>query len=299
MEGTPTFAPRNGLYVRLAAGFSQWLRTLNFEPTSQRDMPKMLTEFLDYLERQACHEINQITDSLLVGYLTYLSQRPNRKRAGVLSENYIRKQWQVVRKFSRYLAESGQESFTVSIKIKGRGLQAKQILTQEEIALLYEATGDDTLGIRDRAMLAIYYGCGLRKKEGLELDIADLLLEKDLVYVRKGKGYRERYVPLAGRSKRDLEHYLTFGRPYLVSLKSQQALLVTVNGGRLKSPGERLQQLKRNAKISKTASLHTLRHSIASHLLHSGMSLEQIQRFLGHSSLESTQLYTHILHESL
>ena len=262
-------------------------------------MPKMLTEFLGYLEGNDCTTISQITGSHLTGYLTYLAQRPNQKRPVGLSENYIRKQWQVVRKFSRYLAESGQESFTIAVKIRGVPMPAKPILTQEEITRLYEATGEDVLGLRDRAMLALYYGCGLRKHEGLQLDVADLLLEKDLVYVRKGQGYRERYVPLSGRNKMDLKNYLAYGRPYLAQLKSQQALLLTVNSGRLKSPGERLQQLKAKAGITGPASLHTLRHSIASHLLHSGMKLEQIQRFLGHSSLESTQIYTHIVHDKL
>jgi site-specific recombinase XerD len=145
-------------------------------------------------------------------------------------------------------------------------------------------------------MLALYYGCGLRKNEGVNVNISDILLEKDLVLVRKGKGYKERYVPLGGQNSTDIESYLAYGRPYLVSGRKEEALLLGITGKRFGGNGayERLQKLKLAAGIKKAIGLHTLRHSIASHLLHSGMKLEHIQRFLGHSSLESTQIYTHL-----
>lgn len=290
----------NPLYIRLNAGFSQWLRILNFEPTSQRDMPKMLAEFLEYLEGQNCNHVHEIQETHLKNYLTYLYERPNHKWGGGLSRNYIRKYLQVIKKFSRYLTESGQESFTVKLHIKGKATNIKSILTREEITRLYDAVKDDVLGMRDRAMLALYYGCGLRKNEGVNVNVSDILLEKDLVYVRKGKGYKERYVPLAGSNKTDLENYLHYARPHLINGKKEDALLLSIQGKRLSGDRAyvRLQKLRTDACINKVIGLHTLRHSIATHLLRSGMKLEQIQRFLGHSSLESTQIYTHIIHEA-
>ena len=285
---------KNPLYIRLNAGFAEWLRILNFEHTSQRDMPKMLTEFLEYLEGQNCNHIHEIQEAHLKNYLAYLYERPNRVSGGGLSKNYIRKQVQVIKKFSRYLTESGQESFTVKLRIKGKATNIKSILTTAEITRLYDAVKNNTLGLRDRAMLALYYGCGLRKNEGVNINVRDILLEKDLLYVRKGKGYRERYVPLAGSNKTDLENYLHYARPYLAGNGKEDALLLNIHGKRLRAAANRLRDLKAEAKISKPAGLHTLRHSIASHLLHSGMKLEQIQRFLGHGSLESTQIYTHL-----
>ncbi len=286
----------NQQYTRLHAGFTTWLRILNFEPTSQRDMPKMLTEFLEYLEGQNCNHIHEIQESHLKNYLAWLHERPNRVSGGGLSKNYIRKQIQVIKKFSRYLTESGQESFTIKLRIKGKATNIKSILTTLEITRLYDALADDVLGLRDRAMLSLYYGCGLRKNEGVNVNVSDILLEKDLVYVRKGKGYKERYVPLAGQNKTDLESYLHYSRPYLAGKQKDDALLLGKQGKRLSGTTAygRLQQLKAAAGIKKPAGLHTLRHSIASHLLHSGMKLEQIQRFLGHGSLESTQIYTHL-----
>ena len=291
----------NPLYIRLQAGFSQWLRILNFEPTSPRDMPKILTEFLIWLQDHNCHRPHDIQQEHLKRYMEYLHERPSKTAAGAISVNYIRKHLQVIRKFSRYLTESGQESFTVKLRIKGKSSNVKCILNLAEISSLYEAVKDDALGLRDKAILALYYGCGLRKNEGANINVKDILLDKELVYVRKGKGYKERYVPLAGTGKADLENYILYGRPLLATDKKEDALLLNVNGTRLSGhmAYERLQKLKSIAKIKKPAGLHTLRHSIASHLLHSGMALEQIQRFLGHSSMESTQIYTHLKHEQI
>lgn len=192
---------RNPLYIRLHAGFEQWLRILNFDATSQRDMPVMLKTFLIFLEENDCNSIAGITENHLEHYLHYLSEKPCKTKPGTLSLNYIRTNLQVIRKFARYLAESGQESFSVKVKIKGKATNIKGILTKKEVAKLYGATAETPLGIRDRALLALYYGCGLRKSEGLSLNIEDILLEKELVLVRKGKGYKARYVPLTGSNK--------------------------------------------------------------------------------------------------
>ncbi len=283
--------------MRQQAGFREWLRILNFESSSQRDMPKMLTDFLLFLEDQGCSSPGRVTEGHLTGYLDYLSQRPGKTHEGALSKNYIRKHLQVVRKFARYLSESGQESFEVKVRITGKATRIKSILTRQEVASLYEAATESVLGLRDRALLTLYYGCGLRKSEGLSLNTDDILLEKGLVLVRKGKGYKARYVPLTGSNKKDLEYYLNFSRPYLLGGKKETALLLNVNGKRLKTAFERIQKLRNAAEVKKPVGPHTLRHSIATHLLQSGMPLEQIRRFLGHSSLESTQIYTHIVHE--
>ena len=147
-------------------------------------------------------------------------------------------------------------------------------------------------------MISIYYGCGLRRNEGLNLDVSDILFDKNLVYVRKGKNYKERYVPMTEGVKEELQNYVEYARPTLMKAPVQ-ALFLTVKGNRIGSNAmaERLQMLKEKAEINKEAGLHALRHSIATHLLQSGMELDKIKRFLGHSSLESTQIYTHLKYE--
>jgi site-specific recombinase XerD len=283
---------KNPLYVRQLAGFTQWLRIMNFEPTSRRDMPGMLENFLLFLEAKGCMNAGEIREDLIQTYLNELALRPCKTHAGAWALNYVRKYLQVIRKFSRYLADSGQESFSETIELKGDTAE-RSILAPAEIGQLYAAAGDDLLGLRDKAMLALYYGCGLRKEEGIALNVSDILLEKDLVLVRKGKGYKARFVPLTGKNKETIETYLNYARPYLHADK-EAAFLVGITGKRFKAPQGRLETLRQRTGIKEPFGPHTLRHSIATHLIESGMPLEQVKDFLGHQSLESTQIYTHV-----
>jgi len=130
-------------------------------------------------------------------------------------------------------------------------------------------------------------------------------MQRGLVHVRKGKGSKERYVPVSGRSLEHINEYLRYGRDFLLSTSSfsTEAFFVNQYGTRCSDQALtlRLRRLVKNSGSSslqgKRPSLHTLRHSIATHLLQSGMAIEMIQQFLGHQSLESTQIYTHLANE--
>ena len=285
-------------FLRLQRAFADWLRLLNFEPSTLKNAPTKLQEFLSWLESQGITDITSITRPTITKYFDYLLQRQNQRKGGRLSKNSLRTHLTNLRRFARYLRESGNESFDVSIQITGKLQHIKEIFTRAEIAALYEATGSDTLGLRDRAILAVYYGCGLRRSEGLSLDVKDVLLDRNLLYVRKGKNYKERYVPMKAGVREDLKSYIENARPILLK-QSTHALFLTQYGTRIigQTMIERLQQLKEKAGIDKDAALHSLRHSIATHLLQSGMALEKIKQFLGHNSLESTQIYTHLVND--
>jgi site-specific recombinase XerD len=286
-------------FTRLETAFGKWLRTLNFEPTTVSYNPVRVREFFNWLEKQGITAVTEITKPVVLNYFDYLKSRKNQTRSGKLSKNTLRTHQQSLRRFTRYLRETGQDSFEVDIQLQGSPRNIKTIFTTGEIKALQTACDSDVLGLRDRAMLAVYYGCGLRRNEGLNLDTGDLLLNKNLVYVRKGKNYRERYVPMTEAVKEELQNYVDFARPTLLQSPAK-ALFLSVRGNRLGSNGmaDRFQMLKEKAEIDKEAGLHALRHSIATHLLQSGMELEQIKRFLGHSSLESTQIYTHVAYET-
>ncbi len=282
-------------YIRLETAFRKWLQTLNFEPTTIRDNPLRVRELLSWLENRGVNSIAEVTKPMVLEYFDYLKERKHQNRSGKLSRNTLRTHQQTLRRFTRYLRETGQDSFEVDIQLQGSTRNVKTIFTQAEIKALQNACDSDVLGMRDKAMLAVYYGCGLRRNEGLNLDVNDILFSKNLVYVRKGKNYKERYVPMAEGVKEELQSYVDYARPTLMQSPAK-ALFLTVKGNRLGSNGmaERLQILKEKAELDKEAGLHALRHSIATHLLQSGMELDKIKRFLGHSSLESTQIYTHL-----
>jgi integrase/recombinase XerD len=148
-------------------------------------------------------------------------------------------------------------------------------------------------------MLAVFYGCGLRLQEGASLDLGDVLHDKQMLYVRRGKGYKERYVPIATQPYRDIRDYIEQGRLELLQ-RPCSTLFLDANKGRpihKQSLYLRIKALVRKAAITKEVGTHTLRHSIATHLLQGGMPLERIATFLGHAVLDSTQLYTHLINE--
>jgi integrase/recombinase XerD len=286
-------------YKNIEIRFKDWLRLLNFEPSTIKYAPIKAREFFGWLEGQQIKEIEAVNKPVISNYFDYLKTRQNKKKGGKLSKNYLRTHLTALRKLAKYLRESGQSSFEVDIKLPGSPQNNITIFTKEEIKDLYSACDSDVLGMRDKAMLAVYYGCGLRRNEGVNLDINDILFDKNFVFVRKGKNYKERYVPMSARVKEDLQSYIDFVRPVLIK-SSAKALFLNQYGKRLgsNSMADRLQNLKEKSEIDKDAGLHALRHSIATHLLQSGMELEKIKRFLGHSSLESTQIYTHIANET-
>ena len=131
--------------------------------------------------------------------------------------------------------------------------------------------------------------------------IKDIFFDKERVYVRKGKNYKERFVPINRKNLETLEDYIYEARPEFIHHTESEALFISQQGKRLDgmSMANRLKAITiatENKKIiDKKITLHTLRHSIATHLLQRNVPLESIKHFLGHSSLESTQIYTHIL----
>lgn len=288
--------------VILEGSFEKWLRTLGYAGSTVYGSTRYVNDFFFYLKTLKITELEAINPKILADYYKYLQKRRNKRRTGGLSENYMNSNFNALRRFSRYLQETGRPFFEVSVRIRPDKQTPKIILTTGEIKTLYKACGSDYLGSRDRAILSIYYGSGLRRTEGVNLDVRDILLREKLIFVRKGKNYRERYVPMTSAVMDDLEEYIYQGREYIRSFKKDtnpEAFLLSMQGKRMcgNQVIERIHKLALSAGINKPVGLHTLRHSIATHLLQSGMTLEEVSRFLGHSSLESTQIYTHLANE--
>lgn len=286
-------------HIRLEAGFKEWLSIMGYAETSVYGMPFHVREFLHYLEQETL-SIEELCSSDVETYFMALGRRKKKRHGeGVVSVSYLHKHLQAIKRLSEYLQQTAQLSFEVDVLLSKPIPQVREILTREEIKSLYEVTNGTAMGLRDRAMLSIYYGCGLRRNEGVSLDVEDFLRDQSLLYVRKGKNYKERYVPLSLAVQSDLENYLTYGRLLYEKQSSDRALFLAKGGRRVQGQSMqlRLKALVKQAAIDKQIGLHTLRHSIATHLLSSGMKLYHIARFLGHESLESTQVYTHLMKE--
>jgi len=289
-------------FQHLAENFKQWLETLGYKPHTVSMYYRNTQEFLSFLESGNTNHLKDFKNEQINNYLEHLQHRPNYNKTGNLSPAYINKHITTLRLLSKYLQLSGKANIIIKPELL-KTTETAIYLSKTEIQALYKAAKDENnlYSQRDRAMLSIYYGCGLRASEGAALNINDLLFDKNLLYVRKGKGYRERYVPINKQVKSDLQEYIFNQRNELLNNKKSEALLLGRRGERWSVHGMygRLQYLKNqtnNEELKqKSFGLHILRHSIATHLLQSGMKLEYISSFLGHKSLETTQKYTHLV----
>ncbi|WP_142688500.1 tyrosine-type recombinase/integrase [Chitinophaga polysaccharea] len=288
-------------HVLLCAGFKQWLETVNYAECSVYNLPRYVGGFLYYQEQRGKMGLQQLTAADASSYIDHLKMQTGIRTGRGYSAGHINKYVQALQLFSRYLRETSKSGIGFNLEWLEDSRNKPVWLTVQEIQQLYEATDDSVLGLRDQAILAVFYGCGLRLNEGAGLEVGDVVTDRRLLYVRKGKGYKERYVPMAGGSYEQLRLYIEHGRPQLLQTSSQM-LFIGANKGRgltKQSLYVRIKGLAKKAGLIKNIGTHTLRHSIATHLLQSGMSLEQIQDFLGHEVLDSTQIYTHLVNDML
>ncbi|WP_020533373.1 tyrosine-type recombinase/integrase [Flexithrix dorotheae] len=290
-----TYPLHSSEFKQLQKAFASWLDILGYAESSIYTLPRHVWEFFYYLEnKEGITRIDQITGSEVKGFFAWLYQRGHARHPGQpLSDAYLNKYLQALKLLSRYVRQTGQGVFSFRKGFIRPPQELKNICTQAEITTLYDSCDPDMLGLRDRAMLSVFYACGLRRNEGISLDVRDVLLSNKLLYVRKGKNYKERYVPIGDKVVQDFKRYLTESRPGFYQSHQQKAFFLSKKGQRIngQSLSIRLKRLVEKAGLSKEITLHTLRHSIATHLLENGMKIQQIAHFLGHSSLESTQIY--------
>jgi site-specific recombinase XerD len=306
-------------FKQLETSFLQWLQTLGYSPATIATRKRNIKEFLLYLERCDIATIEQASNYKVQRFVRYLKRRENKLFGSCLMNASINVGISTVNKFFEYLTQSQKIITTISkLEYVEERYKARNILTLQEINALYETTYQQShfsktetkalqtaVSQRDRAMLGIYYGCGLRKSEGTSLNSSDILTERKLIFVRKGKGCKERYVPITANNLNYITEYLQNCRNLLLTKAgaNTEAFFVNQYGNQCSDQAlsDRLDKLVKRSNSSslqsKKPTLHTLRHSIATHLLQQGMDIEMIQQFLGHATLETTQLYTHLLNE--
>lgn len=294
----------------LERSFREWLDILGYSPQAVYQLPNHIRELLYYLEQTGIHHIKQLEVKYVRDFYDHLKHRSNQRKGGGLSNAYLNKYLQALYKFADYLRQSGKLLLPgIGIEWEPDDSEEITVLTPDEIRLLYNATRGynegsllEPFNARDRAILTVYYGCGLRRNEGYHLNLSDINFDRRILRVRKGKNYKERWVPFNKANAEYLQEYVYDWRPLIVRDTRDDAFLISQRGKRMdtQSMALRLKLLQQRTDDiilqEKNVRLHVLRHSIATHLLQNGMELEKIARFLGHSSLESTQIYTHLVH---
>ena len=309
----------NASFRYLEKSFEEWLDVQGYAPSTVYRLPPHVRELLYHLEKEGIQNIQELNIKHIEIYYQKLKERTNQRKGGGLSNGHLNKHIQALRRFTEYLRKVGRLEIP-ELQIRDEETESKIIyLTVDEINLLFKSTYQipekkpntseavlEAIQSRDRAMLAVFYGCGLRRNEGVNLDVGDINFDRSILHVRKGKNYKERLVPISKTNLKYLTEYVYDHRPELTvgrntSRGATEALFIAYTTTK-RMQGQSLFVRLRNMQyqtgdldlLEKEIGLHTLRHSIATHFLQAGMKLESISRFLGHGSLESTQIYTHL-----
>jgi integrase/recombinase XerD len=235
-----------------------------------------------------------IRGDAIIGYVEHL-------RLQQYKDATVARKVAAVKSFFGFLTAEGliEADPTENLKSPQVGKSLPKALTVEEVDELLEqpARRNTPEARRDKAMLELLYATGLRVTELVSLDLADVALESDPVTVRcVGKGERERVLPLHQRPIDELRQYIFHVRPRLVRNRRESALFVNRRGERLTRQGFWLilKNYAREAGLDKAITPHTLRHTYATHMLSGGMPLRNVQDALGHASISTTQIYTHL-----
>lgn len=276
-------------YIELVKGWSQRTR----EAYCQELKP-----FFAYLERQGVTQLGRLTRSHLEGYRLELSQLQFQGKP--ITAKTQQAKLCAVKSFVKFLYRENFLLLDVGAEFEvpsgPRGLP-RAVLSEGEVLQLLETPETDTVrGLRDRAILELLYGTGLRNTELRELMLQHLDLSNGVVRIERGKGNKARVLPLGEEAQAWLEEYLEKSRPELARDPEKTWVFLTNWGAQLtrKWLSFRVSQIAKKAGLPKTSTPHVLRHSCATHMLRRGAGVRHLQTLLGHSCLNTTQIYTRV-----
>ena len=263
------------VHMDLATAIDRYLASPGLSESTRRSYGFDLRDFSRWLEARGVG-LENIDTRALAEYTADLGR--DRRR---LAATTIARRLASVRSFLRFTLGSGRVPDAPFAPRKPRRLPDAPKVAEVE-ALIESLAGDGALAVRNRALVELVYSCGLRSAEAVALDLADVDFEQEAVHVR-GKGGKERVVPLGEVAAFAMSQYVRDGRPALAR-GACDAMFLSMRGRRLDT--STLRRLVPNP--------HRLRHSYATHLLEGGADLRTIQELLGHSSLSTTQIYSHV-----
>lgn len=277
-------------YDHIIKSFRSYLQQLGYSKSSVSMLPTCVKAFIMF---NNITEIKEADQDQIKAFYTWLQQRPHKRKQGGLSEQYINHHIYALKVFFSWLEQTGQirENPMSVMKFKSPSPNHRKPFTKREIKALFNACET----IKERALLHLFYSCGLRRTEAVRLNTRDIHFKQKILYVREGKGAKRRAVPMTEKVSQELEAYYLQERNE-PNAKDQNAFMLNKTGTRMSgnSYNRRLKQIAVRTDIKRAISLHYLRHSIATHLLESGLPVEYVRDFLGHSHLEATQIYVKV-----
>ncbi|HWL09208.1 MAG TPA: tyrosine recombinase XerC [Planctomicrobium sp.] len=282
----------------MQSAIQQFLRHLKLELNSSdltiKSYGDDFASFFDYLEDRigGISSPDQVTIQILRGYVSYLHECQ-------YARTTIARRLAALRSFFRYTTreELTSSNPAQALRTPRTGRKLPHFLTTEQVATLLEAPpANEPMGLRDRAILETFYSAGLRVAELVGLNISDWDRPANILRVF-GKGAKERIAPIGSYASKALDRWLDV-RSVDISAPADEhdALFLNRFGRRLttRSIGRMLDKYLKETGLASITSPHTLRHSFATHLLDGGADLRSVQELLGHKSLTTTQIYTHV-----
>jgi integrase/recombinase XerD len=250
-----------------------------------------LIKYINFLKKNNINSFNQTKKDLVNNYFVYLRKKN-------LEINSISRNLVAVKMLYRFLLIEGfiKEDITGLIEFPRMSKKLPHVLSLREINLLLDkANFKSNLGLRDQAILELLYATGLRVSELIYLKIDDINMENRMLKCL-GKGSKERIIPFGSKAYQSLRLYLDKVRQKLVKNTNEDILFLNSRGERLSRQGifYLVKKYVRKAGIEKKVTPHTLRHTLATHLLENGADLRSVQEMLGHSDISTTQIYTHV-----
>ena len=250
-----------------------------------------LIKYISFLKKKKISSFNQTNKVLVKNYFVYL-------RSKDLEINSISRNLVAVKMLYRFLLMEGliKEDITSFIEFPRVSKKLPHVLSLREINLLLnEFNFKGKLGLRDWAVLELFYATGMRVSELIYLKISDINMENRMLKCL-GKGSKERIIPFGDKAHQSLNLYLNRLRPKLVKNPDENILFLNSRGKRLSRQGVfyLVKLYAQKARIEKKVTPHTLRHTLATHLIENGADLRSVQEMLGHSDISTTQIYTHV-----
>ncbi|HDP76332.1 MAG TPA: integrase [Bacteroidales bacterium] len=260
--------------------FEKWLKFRRYSPNTIKTYTDALVAFLSYFDHKP---VSELTNEDVVLFVNQF----------ILKHKYsFSYQNQVVNALKLYFREVRKSKIEVEgLQRPRREHKLPSVLSKEEVKAILEAPTN----IKHRTMLSLIYACGLRRSELLNLKIGDVDSKRHMLIIRNSKGYKDRQVPISGKTIEMLREYYKIFRPKIWLFEGQKEGMQYSE----QSLQSVLKQAVSKSNIRKPVTLHWLRHSYATHLLESGTDLRFIQELLGHKSSKTTEICTHVSEKSL
>lgn len=284
----------------LALWRDTWLESLaarNYSPETIEGRREAIKVFLGWSAERDLKRGSQITRPILEAYQRWLWRytRANGKRLGWSTQ---RSRLGAIKDWFRWMTRQDillhNPASEIELPRMEKRLPTAGLSLAQVAALLSVPNVADPLGVRDRAMLELFYTCGLRRAELCRVELPDLNTERRTLTIRRGKGKKDRVVPVGTRAAHWLERYLKESRPRLCLDTRTQALFLTGYGGAFNPDVVSRMTSKWLEKIGARGSCHLLRHTCATHMLEGGADIRYIQQLLGHEKLDTTAIYTEV-----